>query len=141
MKKALIAAIPIAAIALAPATHADVPYKVILNGQEVTHPNGVTVVCTAAAPYTDIRIQAVGAAQITPANQVISVTLFDNRGSLWQFNSGAYTGGTSSAGNAAATKSGNSYKITGNIAASGAGASVAPAGSPVTPFEFDVTCP
>jgi ipoprotein LpqH len=108
--------------------------KVLIDGKDQNVAG--SVVCTTAGGTVNIAIgsgaTAIGAV-LTDANppEVKSVGLGNVNGVVL-----AYTSGTGQ-GNASATKSGNSYKITGKAT----GIDAANPMQPVTkPFEIDVTC-
>lgn len=108
--------------------------KVIIDGQD-QHITGTTV-CTTVAGNVNIAVggQAAGiAAVLTDANppEVKSVALGNVNGMAL-----GYTSGTGE-GKAEATKSGNTYKITGTATGIDPANPMTPAKKP---FELDVTC-
>jgi hypothetical protein len=115
--------------------HADAGYKIILNGEDITAAGSVgTAQCgVSGVAYVISTNQAdpsVSASTYPP--QVASIEL-NWAGKSWYWEKGL-------PGNAAATKSANTFGFTGNIPPVGGAYSHTPTGPPV-PFEFDATCP
>jgi Mycobacterium 19 kDa lipoprotein antigen len=101
--------------------------RVTLSGEVKADGDG-RVSCIPVGQFMNISTGGDGAQLIsTDPLQVKSVTLTVGR-AMWEYIQGV-------AGNASATKDGNTYKITGNAAINGSGS------TGTEPFEFDVTCP
>ena len=143
MKRYIVSAVAVAALAIAisPAAHAD-SAQVIVNGQDITADTagGGQIVCGYAEGYgiqlsgqngmVKVRLDYQDRTKVT----FVSVSQGQQRWSTQQ--------GQPQTGSATATKTGNSYKVTGTIApySPGSNAWDPNVGTPV-PFEIDVTCP
>ena len=129
-------------------------YKAIVNGQDITAAGG-TVLCE---PSEDIygsatRIMTGGSNPNPPTYfdvrvndsslKVSGITLGTNgaNGKVWSYNIGGAGGTYGSPGNATATRSGKTYKITGNIPSGLVGGGPGSTLGDLVPFEFDATCP
>jgi hypothetical protein len=142
LTKSLIAAAAAASsIFAAPGAHADASYQIVLNGQDITPPASVVGNLQCDKDQGSVTIHFANSASysvvIDPRGQVTKVDI--SYGKSYVFDaSQRMNGATPLGGDAQASRSANTYLITGHVvpyddAARGAG------GAPV-PFSYDATC-
>ena len=130
-----------------PAGRSDQQYKLIINGVEaIGHGSGSWVSCddtmyrvprdattVAAANGSSDYAPGIGSASAVVTNtdppEVVNVDLHAYPNQHWSWNRGQQ------AGDAAVTRSGNTYRVSGSIAPASGSADASP-----VPFEFEATC-
>ena len=142
MKKTLIAVATLIATSQMAVAHADTSYNIVVNGQTLAKgPGGNQVTCG----HNPIHIVAGGGqgnfANLTEGSlQVQQISITDGTGASYLYDpkqAPYHVGG----GDAQATQSGNTYKITGHIAPYQTAQGQTQKDATPVPFEFDATCP
>ncbi|SRR5271166_1608758 len=142
MTKSLIAAAAAASsIVAAPSAHADAGYQIVLNGQDITPPSSVVGTLKCDNDGGNITIHFTNSISyivaIDKSGQVNKVDI--SYGKDYLFDPGQrLTEGVSLGGDAQASRSANTYTITGHVVPYD-DATKRPAG-PAVPFLYDATC-